>query len=183
MQDSLPAQETVLVGIVRRPHGVRGTVIVEPLTDNAERWQPGSRLLASGGALGTAGRTLTVERAQPHSGAALVWFEGVADREAALALRGCKLAVPVSEVPPPEEGTWYEFQLFGCRCRDAAAGDLGEVVEVLEDGGGLLLVVDDGERRLPVPFVAAFLRRVDVEAKEIDLELPPGLIEACASRS
>jgi 16S rRNA processing protein RimM len=179
----LPGHDTVLVGVVRRAHGVRGAVIVESLTDNEERWQPGSRLLASGGALGAAVRELTVERSQPHSGAVLVAFEGVEDRDAALALRGCELAVPESEVPPPEEGTWYEYQLVGCRCRDAEAGDLGEVVEVLEDGGGLLLLVDDGTRRLPVPFVRAFLTRVDVDAREIDLELPPGLVETCASRS
>lgn len=183
MEHRLPAEETVLVGQVRRPHGVRGLLVVESLTDNPQRFQPGSRLRASGGALGAAARELTVERAQEHSGALLVAFAGVEDRDGADALRGCELSVPLAEVPPLEEGTWYEFQLVGCRCRDAAAGDLGEVVDVVEDGGGLLLLLDDGERRLPVPFVTAFLRRVDVEAKEIDLELPPGLVESCAFRS
>ena len=55
------------------------------------------------------------------------------------------------------------------------------MVDVEEDGGGLLLIVDDGERRLPVPFVRAFLEGVDVEAKRIDLALPPGLIETCGT--
>lgn len=168
----------VLVGRVRRPHGIRGAVVVESLTDNEERWQVGSELLASGGA---PDRTLVVASAQPHRGAMLVSFDGYADRETAETLRNVELSVPLAAVPPPEEGTWYQFQLLGCRCHEATAGDLGEVVDVEEDGGGLLLIVDDGERRLPVPFVRAFLEGVDVEAKRIDLALPPGLIEACGT--
>ena len=180
-----PSDELVLVGRVRRPHGVRGAVVVESLTDNAERWAAGSRLLAGGTADGSLepGATLTVEHAQEHGAAMLVSFEGVEGREAAEALRGVELSVSRRDVPPAEDGTWYEFQLVGCRCHDAAAGDLGEVVDLVEDGGGLLLVVDDGLRRLPVPFVAAFLVKVDLDAGRIDVDLPPGLIEACASGS
>ena len=180
-KSSTDPEETVLVGRVRRPHGIRGAVVVESLTDNDERWQEGSTLLAAGGTL-EAGASLVVAAAQAHRGALLVRFAGCDDRDAAEALRNVELSVPLSAVPPPEEGSWYQFQLVGCRCRDAAAGDLGEVVDVAEDGGGLLLVVDDGERRLPVPFVRAFLTEVDVDGKRIELALPEGLIEVCASR-
>jgi ribosomal 30S subunit maturation factor RimM len=61
---------------------------------------------------------------------------------------------------------------------------------VVEDGGGLLLIIEgegEGERetgrRIPVPFVREFLREVDVAGARIELELPPGLVETCASRS
>ena len=57
------------------------------------------------------------------------------------------------------------------------------MVEVVEDGGGLMLIVEGEGRRVPVPFVKEFLRRVDVAAGEIELALPPGFLEACASRS
>lgn len=167
--------ERILVGRVRRPHGVKGAVMVESLTDRPQRFAVGSRLLAGAGS----GERLTVESSQPHRGALLVRFEGVADRDAAEALRGTELAVLEREVPEPPEDTWYHFQLVGCRCRDAAAGDLGEVVDVVDDGGGQILLVDDGERRLPVPFVKAFVRRIDVAAREIEVELPPGLVEIC----
>ncbi len=120
---------------------------------------------------------------RPHRGRALVEFEGIDDRAAAEKLRGLGLAVEAAEVPPPPAGSWYHYQLLGCRCRDRAAGDLGAVVDLVEDGGGLLLVVDDGRRRLPVPFVSEFLRRVDPEAGVIEVELPPGLVETCASTS
>jgi ribosomal 30S subunit maturation factor RimM len=57
------------------------------------------------------------------------------------------------------------------------------VEEVIEDGGGLLLLLAHEGRRLLVPFVRAYLARVDVEAGEIELRLPEGLVEACTSRS
>ena len=173
---------TVLVGRVLRPHGLHGEVVVETRTDNPERFAPGARLDA-----GPAGE-LEVAAARPHRGALLVRFAGVDDRDAADALRGRELAVPAEAVPEAPEGTYYHFQLLGCRVVDAADGELGEVVDLAEDGGGLILVVEGeapggGLRRVPVPFVAALLRRVDVEGKEIEVELPEGLVEACASRS
>ena len=57
------------------------------------------------------------------------------------------------------------------------------MVEVVEDGGGELLIIEGEGRRVPVPFVKEFLREVDVAAGRIELALPPGLLEACASRS
>jgi 16S rRNA processing protein RimM len=126
---------------------------------------------------------LDVVRSRPHKGAFLVTFDRVDDRDAAEALGGCFLEVPIDEVPPAEDGTWYWFQLVGCLCVDRTAGELGRVVDLAEDGGGLLLVVEDDQgTSLPVPFVETFLVAVDVDGKRIDLDLPPGLIETCASR-
>ena len=182
----------VLVGRIVRPHGVRGELVVEVLSDRPERLAPGSELVVTGAdpdapapAAGgePAPAALRVAASRPHRGRALVEFEGIGDRAAAERLRGLGLAVERAAVPPPPGGSWYHFQLLGCRCRDRAAGDLGAVVDLVEDGGGLLLVVDDGRRRLPVPFVNEFLRRVDPEAGVIEVELPPGLVETCASTS
>ena len=72
---------------------------------------------------------------------------------------------------------------MNCRCHDRRHGELGKVVDVIEDGGGLLLEVADGERRLLVPFVRRYLVAVDRVERTIELDLPAGLIETCASRS
>lgn len=172
----LPA--AVVVARVLRPHGVSGELVVQALGDNPQRLAPGSELLAAG-----TGRRLRVTAARAHSGRMLVCFDGIDGRDAAEALRGTVLEVERSRVPALPAGEYYHFELVGCRCRDLAAGELGEVVEVTEDGGGLLLIVDDGRRRVPVPFVRAFLRRVDVERGVIELELPEGLLDTCASTS
>ncbi len=175
---------SVLVGRVLRAHGLRGEAVVEPVSDNPERFVPGAELWVAPPAPAAAPAELrTIATVREHRGALLVRFADVDDRDGAEALRGRELSVPLAAVPPPPEGTWYHFQLLGLRVSDAAAGELGEVVDLVEDGGGLLLVVDDGRRRVPVPFVRAFLRRVDVEGGRLELELPPGLVETCASGS
>jgi 16S rRNA processing protein RimM len=178
-----------VVGRVVRAHGLRGELLVEPLTDNPERFAVGGEVElappapAVPSARGAPGRTLRVAASRPHKGGLLVRFEGVDDRDAAEVLRGAELSVARGLVPAAPEGAYYHFELLGCRCHDARLGDLGEVVELVDDGGGLLLVVDDGRRRLPVPFVARFLRSVDVAGGRIETELPEGLDEICGSGS
>jgi 16S rRNA processing protein RimM len=184
-RDDLP--DTVAVGRVLRPHGLRGEVVVKVLSDVPGRFQQGSRLTAvRAGEPPLAPLPLIVAASRPHKGGALVRFEGFEDRDRAEELRGLDLEVPRAEVPKAPSGTYYQFELLGCRCL-ADGEELGRVVEVVEDGGGVMLIVEgivEGERRrVPVPFVRAFLRQVDVAAGRIDLELPPGLLETCASRS
>jgi 16S rRNA processing protein RimM len=177
-RDDLP--ETVAVGRVLRPHGVRGEVVVEVLSDVPRRFQKGSRLLAV--REGEAPFPLKVAASRAHKSGAVVLFEGMADRDGAEALRGLNLEVPRSEVPKAPRGTYYQFELLGCLCR-ADGRELGWVVEVVEDGGGVMLIVEGQGRRVPVPFVKEFLRKVDVAGGHIDLALPPGLLETCASKS
>jgi 16S rRNA processing protein RimM len=177
-RDDLPA--TVAVGRVLRPHGVRGEVVVEVLSDVPGRFQKGSRM--TGIRAGEPPLVLVVAASRAHKRGAVVRFEGCEDREGAEELRGLELEVPRSEVPKAPRGTFYQFELLGCLCRDDGE-ELGRVVEVVEDGGGVMLIVEGEGRRVPVPFVKEFLRKVDVAAGRIELALPPGLLETCASRS
>ncbi len=169
------------VARVRRPHGLAGEVVVELESDVPERLAPGSELEL----VGASGdrRPVTVAASRPHGGGVLVRLAGCAGRDEAEALRGARFEVPRERVPPAPAGSYYYFELEGCSCRDLGSGELGRVTALIEDGGGLLLEVDDGERRLLVPFVGAYLRRVDVAGRRIDLELPAGLVETCTSRS
>lgn len=173
--------ERVTVGRVVRPHGVRGEMVVAVLSDVPGRFAPGNKLLMAREEGGPA-EPVVVESERPHKGGAVIRLAGVEDRDRVEELRGRWLEVERSEVPPAPPGTYYHFELLGCRCFDGGR-ELGEVVDLAEDGGGLLLIVADGERRVPVPFVGSFLREIDVVGGRIELDLPPGLVEACASRS
>jgi 16S rRNA processing protein RimM len=172
--------ERVAVGRVLRPVGLRGEVIVQVLSDVPGRLAPGGAVIGTRG--GRPSIPLIVETHREHKSGAVVRFAGYDDRDRAEELRDLLLEVDRSEVPEAPEGTYYWYQLIGCRC-EVDGEDLGEVVDLVEDGGGLLLVVSDGERDVPIPFVQSFLKNVDVERGHIELDLPPGLLEACASRS
>jgi 16S rRNA processing protein RimM len=103
------------------------------------------------------------------------------DRTSVEGLRGLELTVERADVPEAPAGSFYHFELLDCACHDRAVGELGTVRAIHEDGGGLLLEIERGDRRVLVPFVDAFLVRVDVAARRIDLDLPPGLVDVCAS--
>lgn len=173
----------VTVGAVLRAHGLRGEVLIDADSENPERFRKGSRLLAD---VGGRVRQLEVASSRPHRGRQLVRFADVTDRNGAEELRGALLEVPEDQVPAAEDGTFYYFQLVGCRVVDRRLGELGEVTGVVEDGGGVLLEVaapeGDGGSVL-VPFANALLPEIDVGEGLIVSDLPEGLLEACGSMS
>ena len=171
----------VTVGWIRKPHGVHGEVSVTILSDVGNRFEVGAelRMVRSG----DLARTLSVVAKRSVKNGAILRFAGFETREQAESLRGSVLEVPRERVPAAPVGSYYYFELIGCDCFDFSAGSLGQVVDVLDDGGGLLLEIEQDESKLLVPFVSAYLREVDVERRRIELQLPDGLIESCGSRS
>lgn len=173
--------DTVVVGVVVRPHGVRGELKIEIESDNPKRFTPGNDFWL---ALPHApARRVHLETFRSVRGGALIALEGVDTRDAAEELRGARLEVDVRDVPPPPPGLYYHYELVGCRCVSAAGEELGQVVDVVEDGGGHLLRLRQGSREVLVPFVEAFLKRLDVPDRRIEMSLPPGLVEICAFES
>ena len=128
-------------------------------------------------------RVASIASMRKRKGAAIIGFDGVSSRDEAEQLRGSFLEVPLERVPPAPEGSYYFFQLVGCRCLDGQGELLGTIVELVDDGGGLLLEIESEHGTLLVPFVSTYLRRVDVEGGEIELDLPEGLVETCTSTS
>ena len=175
------AQETILVGFAVRPHGLRGEVRIQIHSDVPDRFEPGHELWVS--AKGRLPVRLRITSFRPVRGGGVIRFEGWENRDQAEDLRGARLEVARSEVPAAPAGLYYHFELVGCRCIDREHGDLGEVTDLVEDGGGILLEVESAGRRLSLPFVESFLETVDVAHKEIRWRLPAGLVEICASRS
>ena len=171
----------VVVGRVRKAHGVRGEVAVEVFSDVAERFDVGGRLVAR--LRGGEARTVIVASARPHAQLQLLRFEGCEDRGAAEQLRSATLEVDRSQVPPSASGAFYYYELIGCRCVDRRSGALGRVIDVIEDGGGLLLELESVRGRLLVPFVQIYLVSVDIGLGVIELDLPENLVEMCTSTS
>ncbi len=172
---------TVVVGRVLRPHGLRGDLVVEVLSDVPGRLAEGADLLLC--APGADAAPVRVTASRRHPDGRLLRLAGIAERERAEELRGAWLEVERRRVPAAPGGAFYEYELVGCRCRDRRAGPLGEVTAVLSDGGGALLEVKGERGTLLVPLVESFLRRVDRDRRTIELDLPAGLVETCASPS
>ena len=166
------------VGRVVKAHGVTGELVVEVRTDDPElRFAPGALLRAKGS--DRREQNYAVETARPHGARLLVRLSGVADRDAADALRGSVFVIDSADLPPIEEAdTYYDHQLEGLRVRTADGGEIGVVTEVLHTAAGELLAVKrDDAPELLVPFVSAIVTWVSLEDRVVEIDPPDGLLE------
>ena len=184
-------QDWLAGGVVGRPHGLDGSFHV---------LSPRPALLALGTTVRAAGRDAAVVRLAGTDERPIVRLAGVDTREAADALRGTELLVPRSVAPPLEDDEWWAEDLVGCRVVDGdrALGRVVrlmplpscEVLEVAPEGGGGSSASGSGERGsgeggagasgsgdqppaapFLVPLVRDAVRRVDVGAKIIDVDV------------
>jgi 16S rRNA processing protein RimM len=174
------------VGRVRRPHGVRGELVVESLTDEPDAiLAPGRRVFQGTheGGLHLDPRTkepraLTVTGLRPFKDGFLVTFDIIGDRTEAEKWNGRHLMVPVEELSEPDDGEVFAHELVGMQLiDDATEASLGEVVEFYELPQGLLLEMRTPKGLVSVPFVEEFVLDVDRESRTIRVALPDGLLE------
>ena len=170
--------EHLAVGRIVKAHGIRGEVAVFPLTENEERFEPGSRLFLSVTAAGHGSLlAVKVESARPHQGRWLLTLDRIGDRTHAEQHVGSYLLVPREEAEAARaEGEWFLHSLVGRSVVDDAGVRLGAVLEVLETPGAVMLEIgaSGGTRRL-LPFIREFVARVDEE--EIVVTPPEGWLE------
>ena len=161
---------TVVVGVVTKPHGIRGELTIQNRSDNPDRWVPDAVVFDADG---TAYRVLTVRE---HGSHLLVMLDGIDDRTVADTLRGRELLVPASWLPELPEGEWWPHQIEGCRVVTEDGFDLGVVTEVIANpANDLWVAVDGAKNETLVPALADLLVDVDIEAKRIVVRNVPGL--------
>ena len=142
------------VGVVGRPHGLDGSFHV---------MTPRSELLSEGVVLEELGPIVGRKGSDDRP---IIRVEGVADREAALALGGRELVVDEANRPPLDDDEYLAQDLIGCRVVD---GDdaFGAVVRLLAMPSCEVLELEDGTL---VPMVKDAIKRVDVENKRIEID-------------
>ena len=173
------ARDLVIVGRLRRSHGVKGDVITEVLTDApAEIFTAGRRVY-----MGTDraepspdSETLTISRAAARfDGSWLLGFAEVPNRDVAVRWQLRYLMVPRSELAPPAEGEVYLHELAGMRVALESGEELGQVKDIFELPAGLALDVTWKGGTVLLPYV--FVRAVDRAARVITAAPPEGLFD------
>jgi 16S rRNA processing protein RimM len=165
---------------VVKTQGRRGEVAGEIYSDVPERFALGMRLLALPREPNKIRRELEVQDFWPHKGLLVFKFAGVDSISEAETLVGCELQVPQSQRSELQAGWNYVSDLVGCSVLDRGR-DLGRIEDV-EFGAGEapLLMVRDVARRVEIPFAEAYLDSVDLERRQVRMNLPEGLLEVNA---
>ncbi|HVX41147.1 MAG TPA: ribosome maturation factor RimM [Gemmatimonadaceae bacterium] len=174
-----PAPELIIIGRVRKAHGVRGDLVVEPITDEPDAvFAPGRRVFAGtvGGDLAKGSPELHVESASPFKGGFIVHFAEIADRTVADTWRERFLLLPADELEPLAADEIYLHDLIGMRVELESGEPVGTVVEFYELPQGLTLEVRRENGTVLVPY-DRIVTSVDGEARVIRIAPPDGLLD------
>lgn len=168
------AERKLRVGAIKRPHGLRGEIAVEPLGDFPERLEPGSRLTAR---TGDRERALTVASARRHGTHVLVRFEGFETVEAADTLKGGDLYADRELLTPPSPDFIFDDEVSRFLCVSVAGEPLGQAVAFERFGENCCLRVERAGKAVLVPFSHPIVREVSRDRGVIVLDPPEGLFE------
>ena len=158
------------VGFLRRPHGVRGEIIMDLHTDFPERMKKGRKLF-----VGEQYAPMTLTNVRPHQSGLLVKFDGVDTPEDAGLYRNQWVYVQSKDVPLPE-GQHYKHELLGLKAMDENDTLLGELVEILETGANDVYVVrDDSGKEILLPNIPSVILDLDLERGLLRVHLLEGL--------
>ena len=158
-----------------KPVGLRGDVKLWQSDDFWEEALQSAHLVA---VRGSERQSIRVTASRVHSpGMWVLRLDGVADRAAAEQSVGADLWLEAGAVDVPEPEMLLPFQVRGMRVVLPDGRLLGEVVDVLQMPAQDLLVVRDGDREHLIPNVAPIVRRVDAEARCVEVDPPDGLLD------
>jgi 16S rRNA processing protein RimM len=177
--DPLTPARRVRVGVVVGAHGLDGELRVRLLGAAAEDFQGARTLWLARDESDAAAAAYALERVAPgRAGECRVRLTGVGGRAAAEAASGLWLLARADELARPQPGEYYLYELEGCKVEDRDGRALGVVRGVWSTGGSDVLVLEDAHgREQLLPAVRALLVEVDVAARRIVVEAPPGLFE------
>jgi 16S rRNA processing protein RimM len=170
---------------IRRPQGRKGEVFADILTDFPEKFAARRKLcLLQEGAPGerSAPRSVEIKAHWLHKGGVVLHFDGVESISEAEKLAGLIVAIPREERAPLGEDEVYISDLIGCAVVDVAVPDatvvVGEIQDVEREAGPVpILVVESARGEVLIPFAKDYLRRIDLEARRIEMSLPEGLVD------
>lgn len=168
-------QQTMRLQVARigKPHGIRGEVTVQVLTDNPEeRFTAGEELIVVDGPV----KTLTVKNARWNKTILMLSFKEINDRNQAETLRGARLEIEVSDEPEDESDEWYEHELLDLKVM-LDGQQVGVITALRTNPAQDLLVFEDAEgNEIYLPFVDEFVPEIDPEAGIVVITPPAGLL-------
>ncbi|MFN2443837.1 MAG: tRNA (guanosine(37)-N1)-methyltransferase TrmD [Thermoanaerobaculia bacterium] len=167
--------DLIAVGVLRRSHGIRGEISVEPLTDTPERFdEMESAWLVSPDREQV--RRVEIESVRQHKDRVLLKLAGVDTPEAVRPLQLWTLEVAPDQARQLDEGEFFLHDLIGLAIVAPDGRRIGVVTDAGEGGGGVLLAVRRPEGgTFDLPFASSICTRIDLAAGEIVADLPGGL--------
>ena len=172
------ASDTVVLGKVGAPYGVKGWFKVTSYTEELQGiFDYSPWLLHQGGEL----KEFTVEQWKPHNKSIVAKLEGIDDRDGAEAIKNLEISVSQDVLPELDEDNFYWRELEGMTVVNTSGYDFGKVEQLFETGANDVMVVKAnindafGQKQRMIPYLyEQVVLDVDREAKKITVDWDPG---------
>jgi 16S rRNA processing protein RimM len=174
--------EFVTIARVAKTQGRHGEVAATLLTDFPELFEKRRKLFAlgdskkQGGAAEAVRRQFELDEHWFHKGMVVLKFAGVDSMSDAETLVGSEIQIPRSERAALGNDEFYVSDLAGCTVTDSGR-EIGRVKDVQFGSGEAPLLVIEGEKEYLVPFAAAYIEKIALEQKRLEMKLPEGMLE------
>ncbi len=162
------------IGIIVKPHGIRGYVKVKSETDFPDRFFSDKDFTVE---TSTGYRTFQATDVRVHGGGGFILkLKGIESANEAELFRGCEIVVDETKLHPLESDTYYIHDIIGCTVYDEKNTLIGTVSDIFPTGSNDIYVVTDAEgKEHLVPAIKDIVTSVDIQAKRIEITVIEGL--------
>ena len=162
--------ESLIVGRILAPWGIRGEVKVEVLTDFPERFAPQKVVYLNA-------RPLEIESCRPHKQHLVVKLATIDSVEDTEKLRGQDLTIPSSELSRLPEGQYYTFQLIGLKVLTTDGEHLGQIADIMTTASNDVYIVKGKHGEILIPAIEDVVKSIDLEEGKMVIEAIEGLLD------
>jgi 16S rRNA processing protein RimM len=174
-------EDLVLVGYVTGAYGIQGWVRIRPYSADADALLHAKTWWLEGPQSHPELRDVEVMQAKAHGGDTVARLMGVADRNAAEALKGTAVQISRRHFPALDNDEYYWVDLIGLAVENLQGETLGQVIDLMDNGAHPILrvalpaepVEEPAKEPVPemlVPFVEQFVKTVDLAGKKITVD-------------
>lgn len=162
------------IGTIVSKFSFRGEVLVKLDSDDSEIYQNLESVFI---AIGNSPIPFFIQRISLHKSNLLrIKLEGVDNEEDAEALMKNKLYLPLSLLPKLTGNKFYYHEIIGYIIDDVNYGYVGVITSVNDNTAQALFEVENNNRKILIPIIDEFIKKVDRKNKKIIVETPDGLI-------
>ncbi|MBT3322750.1 MAG: 16S rRNA processing protein RimM [Anaerolineae bacterium] len=161
------------VGFLRRPHGVRGEIMLEIQTEHPEIFLPEAQFY-----LGEEYTPYIIASSRPHKKGILLSFNGIQDRDKVGEFRNTHVYAKISELPDLPEKDFYDYELIGLEIVEEETGkSLGKLKEIIKTGANDVYVVEkESGSEILLPAIPEVVLDIDLSEGQMSVFLLDGLI-------
>ncbi len=158
----------ILIGKIRKPHGVDGELLIDPYSESPERFKAGKQVF-----IGEDHEIQVIKTRRMMDKSMLITFKDVNDIDLAGQYRNKYIYTLKESLPPLPDGEYYHFDLVGLNVHDQKGELLGILKEVIETGANDVYVVENnsGEEIL-LPAIASVIIQVNLDECKMIVESP-----------